>query len=250
MSIYILTHKPFSAPCEEGYKTILVGAYKGHILGEDVSNDDIGDNISEKNANYCELTGIYWLWKHCKDSYVGLVHYRRFFSRYFFQNKILKEKDVIPKLEKYDIILPFKRTLPLPVGEEYCNVSGYKKDLDKLGEIIKEKYPDCYACYQDTLAGNKVYFANMMICKKELFDEYCSWLFDLLFELEKHVDMTGYNDYQKRIYGFLSERLLTVYVNYRNLKVFEMGVICPEENWSMKKKFLTGMKRKLLYYLQ
>ena len=110
MSVYVITHKKFNMIPQENYKVLLVGAYRGHVYGD--CFDDAGDNISEKNANYCELTGVYWLWKNLqKDDYVGIVHYRRLFSRSFSKSKKLSDKDIRKLLGKYDIILPFKHKM-------------------------------------------------------------------------------------------------------------------------------------------
>ena len=65
----------------------------------------------------------------------------------------------------------------------------------------------------------------MLIASKSVFDNYCEWLFNILFELEKHIDLTDYNEYQKRIYGFISERLLNVYFEHNKYKVFECNSI-------------------------
>jgi HPr kinase/phosphorylase len=59
----------------------------------------------------------------------------------------------------------------------------------------------------------------MFISNKKLFNEYYNWLFDILFELESRIDISEYDDYNKRIYGFLSERLFNVWLEYKNLKV-------------------------------
>ena len=142
--IYIITHKEFEKPEARGYKSVLVGAYKGHLFGD--LYDDLGDNISEKNENYCELTGIYWIWKHIKDEYIGIVHYRRYFYHSIHFGDIVSE-DVVKKiLERYDIILPFHSRLKKTVQEHFCEESGLYKDLSRVREIIKKKYPE----YLDT----------------------------------------------------------------------------------------------------
>lgn len=76
--IYVITHKSFDdSKIEQTYHRILhVGTnknYKSWYL-----KDNTGDNISSKNANYCELTGLYWIWKNSNepaDDIDGLVHY-------------------------------------------------------------------------------------------------------------------------------------------------------------------------------
>lgn len=246
--MYIVTHKKFEQPKEWGYKSILVGAYKDHCFGD--LYDDVGDNISAKNPYYCELTGIYWLWKHVSDDYIGIVHYRRYFSNAIRYGVIAPERVMTRILDRYDMILPFISKLPQSVEEHYCEESGLKKDIIRVREILKEKYPEYLDTYDLFMADNQIHFFNMMVCKKQLFDAYCQWLFDILFELEEKVNYDDYTDYQKRIFGFLSERLLNVYIRYNHLKIFEMGVINTEEKWSLKKKMLTGMKRWLLYRMQ
>ena len=75
-------------------------------------------------------------------------------------------------------------------------------------------------------------------------------VFSIFDELEPMVDLSEYNDYQKRIYGFISERLLNVWVRQNELKVCELGVVNTEEYWSAGKNFLTACKRVLLYHLR
>ncbi|WP_052669320.1 DUF4422 domain-containing protein [Limosilactobacillus mucosae] len=87
----------------------------------------------------------------------------------------------------------------------------------------------------------------MMILNKHIFDRYCTWLFDILFELEKNVSVSGYSNYEKRIYGFLSERLLNVWVLHNNLKCCSVGVINTEQQQNAMQKILTGLKREILF---
>ena len=240
--IYIITHKPVECYCPPEYAKLQVGASLHDNLG--YLKDNTGDNISIKNKNYCELTGLYWIWKNTSDDIKGLVHYRRFFSDTFAQKPI--SYDHIKKiLLKYDVVLPFERKVETSALNNYTKECGFKKDIDIVEDIIGEKHPEYLSSYQDFWDTRSVRFFNMMIAKKDVFDHYCEWLFDILFELECRTDISDYNDYQKRIYGFMSERLLNIYFMKNNYRVFECGVYPTETNWPVRKRIMTGAKRKL-----
>lgn len=247
MAVYIITHKAFNKLSEKGYKTLLVGANKGHIFGD--CFDDEGDNISEKNKYYCELTGLYWIWKNVKDDYIGIVHYRRYFSRSLKKTKLLSEEEIKHKLRKYDIILPNRVNLFQPVEKQFSKMYVSDPNILKLiRESVFEKSPEYIKYYDDVMSGWDVYFCNMMICSKELFDNYCEWLFSILFVLECKVDMTMYDNYQKRLFGFVSERLLKVWVEKNNLSVCELGMVNIEKSDGVKKDFLKALRRVYSYY--
>ena len=248
MSIYIISHKEFEQPKLNGYKSLIVGEDKSHSFGDYF--DDVGENISYKNNNFCELTGMYWIWKNCKDDYIGICHYRRYFSKSFRYGVIATEEELLCKLSKFDIIVPFKRSMAVTVREQYCRNSGYNKDLNKVRDIIKKKCPDYINDFDAVMGGTNIFFFNMLVTRKELFDNYCEWLFDILFEVETQIDISQYNLYQKRVFGFLAERLLNVWVLHNKLRVFEMGVINIEESWPVWRRVTTGLKRVIMYYLQ
>ena len=82
MKIFIATQSEinFINDKNEIYKPIIVGANICKFRYANYISDDIGDNISDKNYKYCELTALYWAWKNLSnDDYVGLAHYRRYF---------------------------------------------------------------------------------------------------------------------------------------------------------------------------
>lgn len=239
--IYIATHKSFSFNKEKDYCPIQVGAEGNNDLF--YLKDNTGDNISNKNKNFCELTGVYWIWKNTSDDIKGLVHYRRYFSDSIFMKKISIEH-VERILNKYDVILPFKRRISGNVIKNY-EECGYARDLYLTREIILEKYPEYIEYFDEFMKDDKIRLFNMIIAKGNIFDEYSKWLFDILFELEKRVDLTGYDNYQQRIFGFISERLLNVYFLKNKYKIFECGVIPTETKWSFMKRIKTGMKRKM-----
>lgn len=245
--IYIATHNQFSFNNTEGYCPLQVGSEGKTSLG--YLPDNTGTNISSRNKNYCELTGAYWIWKNSSEKIKGLVHYRRYFGDSVCRN-IISDSHVNRILAKYEVILPFEKNLHQTVLEDYCVECGFKKDMDLVREIMLKKYPEYVDKFDEFLADNKIRFFNMIVAREEVFDDYSEWLFDILFELEKCTDISEYSDYQKRIFGFMSERLLNVYFRKNNYKIFECGVFPTEEKWPLKKRVLTGIKRKVLYIYQ
>lgn len=227
--IYIATHKKFDAPKLEGYCALQVGAAGKADLGYE--KDDSGENISLKNPNYCELTGLYWIWKNCNDDYKGLVHYRRYFGNNNLTNKmssVYSYEQMLKFLKESDIVLPYIEYFKQNAKEEIlihcCTINIF----DKLRQILAEKYPEYIRTFDQYFAQNRSALFNMLFCKKEIFDQYCSWLFSILFELEKSVDLKQLNAYQQRLYGFLAERLLNVWVIKNELKVVNVSVVNTE----------------------
>ena len=224
--IYIATHKKFNVPNLNGYCALQVGAEGKEKYG--YLRDNIGNHISGKNANYCELTGLYWIWKNTDDSYKGLVHYRRYFGRNNLSNKIsdiCSYEYLLNCLKSVDIVLPYVEYFKQNAKEEillHCCTE------DKLRQIIETKYPDYIETYDRYFNENKASLFNMLFCKREIFDAYCEWLFSILFVLEKQVDLAKLNTYQQRLYGFLSERLLNVWVIKNKLVVKHLPVIHME----------------------
>lgn len=227
--IYIATHKKFNVPNLNWYCALQVGAEGKEKYG--YLRDNIGNHISGKNANYCELTGLYWIWKNTDDSYKGLVHYRRYFGRNNLSNKIsdiCSYEYLLNCLKSVDIVLPYVEYFKQNAKEEILLHCCTEEIFDKLRQIIETKYPDYIETYDRYFNENKASLFNMLFCKREIFDAYCEWLFSILFVLEKQVDLAKLNTYQQRLYGFLSERLLNVWVIKNKLVVKHLPVIHME----------------------
>ncbi len=232
IKIYVAMHKEAVFPKDKIYVPIQVGSKgKKHIAKV---TDDKGDNISSKNPNFCELTGTYWIWKNDKSDIVGLTHYRR----YFFKDKansiddVLDKNDIINILNDYDIIVPQKTYFIRYRSMKNAYKKLHKeKDLDECRNIIMEKYPDYVDAFDKVMDGRSFYAFNMFISRKELFDSYYEWLFDILFELESRIDISDYDDYNKRIFGFLSERLFNVWLEHQDLNIKEIKVYNSEEDF-------------------
>ena len=195
--------------------------------------DDTGDNISKQNCYYAELSGVYWVWKNYTESdYVGICHYRRFLTNE--DNKAFTEEQYEELLQQYDIITT--KELELPNSYHYGFGAHHKiETLDETGEIIKELYPDYYDNFIRLVHDNKTYFGNIMVTSKPLYDEYCEWLFDILFELEKRLDISNYSLKDSRVFGYVSERLLDVWLYTKGYSYTEMPVLFMENQHFIKK---------------
>ena len=243
IKIIIAAHKPYRMPENNDlYLPVQVGAAGKESIG--FTRDDSGDNISQKNPNFCELTGLYWAWKNLDADYIGLVHYRRYFARsagfHLSQDekfqRILTREQLVPLLEKTDIILPRKRKYYIETIYDHYRHTMYIEPLDMAGQIIAEKYPEYSAEFENLKVRRSAHMFNMMIMRKDFLDSYCRWLFDILFELENRIgDQTQYSSFHQRFYGRVSERLLDVYINTNHLAYEELPVIDMESiNWFKK----------------
>lgn len=104
-------------------------------------------------------------------------------------------------------------------NKEHLLESVFEKDYNILRETISEVCNEYLKTFDEFMMDNKSYLLNMFITKKENWDKYYEWLFKIFDAMEPKVDMTGYTDQEKRLYGFLSERLFTVYIMHHSLKV-------------------------------
>lgn len=230
VKVFIATHKEFNYDYPNCYYPILVGSYNKEIK-KYIRDDEGSQNISNKNKNYCELTGLYWIWKNDQSDIIGLCHYRRFFVGHS-KNKLLTEKEIKTNLidKQYDIILPKKWYYKSNVYSNYKE-HHYPKDLDNCRKIILELYPDYVESFDYVMNRKYAYLYNMFIAKKKLMDKYFEWLFSIFERLEKCTNLEEYDDYQKRIYGFLSERLFNVWIEKNHLNIKEIAVKQVGRSW-------------------
>lgn len=251
IKIIVATHKPYKMPADEVYLPVHVGRnisnnWQGTEL-ENYAGDNTGDNISSKNRNYCELTALYWAWKNLDYEYLGLAHYRRHFkggSGDKWQS-ILSKSDAEKLLDKYNVILPKKRDYFIESTYDQYVHAHNRQDLDKTLEIIKEFYPEYIPAWDRVMKSTRGHRFNMFIMKKEILDSYLQWLFDILFKLEEVLDISGYSANDRRVFGFVSERLLDVWLITNNISYTELPVINMEsQNWP--KKIFNFLKRKFI----
>lgn len=256
VKILVACHKNTALLKSKILLPIQVGTALGKEKLENMLADDTGENISEKNPMYCELTAQYWAWKNLEADYYGFFHYRRYLN---FSDRKYKEdrwgnvrEDALSEAMKkkyalsddkietlvrdYDLIISEEKNVVSMPGKAANVYEQYKygdslhiEDLECISAIVKEKYPDYAEDLDVYLKGKYTCFCNMYIMKKELFHEYMEWLFSILFEFEKRADMHDYSVEGRRTPGHLGERLLTLYYIHlkrtRNLKIKSLQTV-------------------------
>ncbi len=243
IKIIVATHKQYEMPSDAVYLPLHVGAEgksdeNGNPLDFGYAKDNIGDNISAKNASFCELTGLYWLWKNVEADYYGLVHYRRHFKGRGCGKKL---KNVITGqqleciFEKYDIILPKKRHYLIETNKSQYLHAHHREGLEETEKVIKEFYPDYLNSFNYVMNKRSGHRFNMFVMEKSLFNDYCGWLFGILFKVESRIDISDWDRSEQRVFGYLSERLLDVWIDKNKPQYKEIPYMFMEkQNWLKK----------------
>lgn len=218
--IYIATHVPFIPPKSKLYKPIQVGS----MIYPDLPylKDSNGQNISNKNPYYCELTALYWMWKNSEEDVVGLAHYRRYFTKILDSispnlslNMIYRDNCIIlPKLLDFGTYT---------VKEQYTLCHHYQ-DYEICEKIVQKLYPKYQDSFKSISNQNKLYCWNMFIMHRGLLNDYCNWLFPILETLEELIEYKQYDSYNKRVFGFLAERLFNVWIHHQKKEILELDV--------------------------
>ena len=237
IKLIVAAHKAYRMPQDPMYLPLHVGrAGKDFDLG--FQGDNTGDNISEKNPTFCELTGIYWAWKNLDADYVGLCHYRRHFRGTSGKDKwncILTAEQAETLLRDTDVLLPRRRNYFIETAYHQYIHAHPAEGLDLALKLAADQGDN----YARAVAAMKrrtwTHIYNMFIMKKDIFDGYCQWLFDILFQVEREIDTSGYSAYDKRVFGFVSERLLDIYLEANGIPYKEVPVMFMEQqNWLKK----------------
>ena len=213
VKILVACHKPGKVYQDEVYTPIHVGRAISNYKDEmaDMIGDDTGDNISDKNPMYCELTAQYWAWKNLPDvEYIGFCHYRRYFD-------LQLTSDNVDTLFKHTDVIVLSKCFKTTMAQDILRYVSLD-DLTIFLMVLKQKYPEYEQTALSYLYGNKFFPRNMLICRKSLFDEYASWLFDILSACEQYMRPSGYSR-ARRAMGYLGEYFMAVYMLHHHLRV-------------------------------
>lgn len=209
--VYQATHRERCRP----YASYLIPIQVGAALSKErlgIQTDcEAEPNISLKNRDYCELTALYWAWKHDGASIKGLCHYRRIFK--------LTERQILERLSCAEVLVPRSYAYRWSLKEQYLRFHS-ADDLRVAELCFLSRYPQDFSSYQAVWTQNRMFPYNMFISSGEFFDAYCSWLFPLLLDIEKKRQEKG----EARYIGYLAERLFNVYLHATQTRVRECAV--------------------------
>ncbi len=246
MCVLVASGKQVDFELPEGYSLIQVGSTFAEKRLEGALYDNEGDNISDKNRNYCELTALYWGWKNSQAKIKGLCHYRRYFAAYdkvnLFDNHfasvntatkyMLSREQIEKKLQTADVILPMPYCPYPKTGYEDLLLYVYDKDIQQFREVLRESFPEYVDEFEAALTVKNMSYCNMMIAKADIYDQYCEWVFDILGKYEEKICLNGYDKQHARIYGYISEILLNVWVKHHHLKAAYQEILAISEYWN------------------
>lgn len=244
--VYVITHKKIDMVYPDNYEVLLVGADKNDDFENNYTKDNTGDNISARNNSYCELTGLYWVWKNVSMDCVGMVHYRRVFAelkphfdfkgRHIFLNtknsfRVLEEDDICRLLEKADIIVKSSEFRMKSNEKIFRNQLG-KELFDYVCWYLKNKESSYYDTYRKVLKQHHHINCNMFIGSKKIVDCYCEWLFPILQDIDdKRYEKYG-RYYANREIGYISELLFEVWLDKNDIKYIIQDVVFLEDKYN------------------
>lgn len=247
IKVLVATHKEYWMHDDKVYLPIQLGRAINPELP--YIGDNTGDNISNKQPYYSELTAIYWAWKNLKADYIGVNHYRRYFSNehfHFFgeadKSKLFTYDDFAKALQKAPVLLPKERNYYISSRyDQYKNAHNIN-DLEICRDVISQLYPEYLGSFDNTMSKTHGHILNMFVMRYDIFCRYCSWLFTILFEVEKKVNFAGYSQYEQRVCGYIAERLLDVWIQYNNVHFYDTSYVVLE-NVKWFEKIFKFLKR-------
>lgn len=236
IKILVATHKKYKMPADTSvYLPIHVGCEGKEDLG--FQGDNSGENISDLNPYYCELTGLFWAWRNLACDYLGLVHYRRYFTKMTkkynesinIDDVILNRYEIEELLENSEVIVPKRRKYYIETLYSHYDHTFDGSHLDLARKMIEMKNPEYLSSFDKVMKQRSGYMFNMFIMKKELADDYFSWLFPILDSMYESIDLSDLTDFEARLFGRVSEILFNVWLDKNDLNIKEVPFMYMEK---------------------
>lgn len=252
IKILIAAHKQYDMPRDAMYLPVSAGAFKrtdnwGYACDNDSTKPR--GHISEKNPTYNELSVLYYGWKNVAAEYLGLVHYRRHFSEsknsqystiQEYLDQILTEEQIAKYIDKYDLILPKKRHYYiLSLKDHFLQANPDLVDqYEMFRAVLKDRSDETLQAFDRVMNRRSAHMFNVFIMKRQYLDQYCEWIFDILFEYEERIKEQGLSE--RRLYGLMCEYMIDTWLELNPIPYHEMKVINFEEisMWQKAKKIV------------
>jgi hypothetical protein len=224
IEIYIATSHLDKMRADDIRKMALIPIQVGASLTDmrkGCQTDDVADNISLRNRDYCECTGLYWIWKNTSgQNYVGIEHYRRRLKIDDGSISFMIDNDV-------DLVLALPQFVMKKTYDFFVDCLIYRHDWNLMCKFVLA-YDESYREILEKYDESWFYFScNLCLFKREWFDRYCEFAFAVAFQIEEEYRMKGVyrND---RYMGYIFENLLSLFV----MKHYnDMNVVCTEVEW-------------------
>lgn len=244
--VAVIAHKPYRMPEDSAYFPLQVGAalHTDENLGSEFSLDNEGDSISEKNPFYSELTGLWWVWRNVDADFKGLVHYRRYLASPSLRHRFARDPfariatgEELTRIfaQGADVILPKRRNYVIETVRSHWEHTLPPEQLEIAYKVVADLDSGRLSSFDRVLNSCGAHMFNMSVMRTKLFDEYCAWLFPMLFEVERRLPPSCYDAFNARYLGRVSELFLDVWLDGRDVRVVELPVVSPESvDWPRK----------------
>lgn len=248
--VAVASHRPYPAPRDPAYLPVHVGRALHPELAAEMDalgyvGDDTGDSVSSRNAELCELTALWWVWRNVEADYKGLVHYRRHLGSPSLVRRLSRDRmgrfatgeELAGILGPggADAVLPRRRDYYVETVRSHWEHTLPAEQLEAARAVVGERDASDLEALDAVLSSRGAHMFNMMVMRSDLLDEYCSWLFPALHELGSRLPPSGYDPFNARYLGRVSEVLLDAWLLGRDLRVRELPTVSPEPvDWVAK----------------
>ena len=242
ITVAVAAHRACPMPSDPMYLPLQVGAalHPGACPG--FQPDDEGDSISRLNASYCELTGLWWMWRNCDSGCKGLVHYRRLLGTRGplrcdpdRMRRAVGAGELLAALGPAGFVVARRRVYGIETVYSHYAHTFDAAHLDACRGVLSETHPEILPAWDRHMRSRSAHICNMLAARADLFDAWCEWLFPVLAELTGRIDSEGMTPFEARWPGRVAERLLDPWLDLNGIEPAELPVATPEPvDWVAK----------------
>lgn len=241
LKVFVAAHKDYAFPSDPTYQPIHVGRLNA-ASSLPFAGDDTGDHISELNKTYCELTGLYWAWRNTTHEAYGLVHYRRYFAG---SNGVATGSEMQQMLSGADVVVARRRFYVVETVRQQYSHAHHESDLDAARAAVGVLDAGALNAFDSVMNARGLSLYNMFLMRQPLLNDYGSWLFPILELAAKDIPLESYGPQQRRVVGYLGERLFNVWLARNTALRLDRHHVHNTEGEPKFQKGVAMLKRKL-----